>query len=88
MSNTLEEIKNEVAIDHGYASYQEASDFNYRGVISDMTFGEIEEDSYKLYAIRCVVASLEKASKIVYDKYNGSYECKQDINNPDNIVIL
>ncbi|AQX52522.1 MULTISPECIES: hypothetical protein [Elizabethkingia] len=40
------------------------------------------------YAREVAQASLEKAAEVVSRNYNDSYECKQDILNPNNITLL
>ncbi|AQX84016.1 hypothetical protein I6H88_13750 [Elizabethkingia bruuniana] len=42
----------------------------------------------QIYAREVAQASLEKAAEEVSRNYNDSYECKQDILNPNNITLL
>lgn len=83
MSNRLEEIKNEYAKRYEYSNWTE--------FINDEPNYKIEHhmnNICELYTKECCKASLEKASEIVYDNFNGSYECKESIVQESNIVIL
>jgi hypothetical protein len=40
------------------------------------------------HSVLCCKATLEKVSQIVNYKYNGSYECRLDVINEENIVII
>lgn len=87
----LEEIKNELAVkifpDNEFIEdYQTFSDY-FASRHPDW-FTNFHREVAEIYAKECSQASLEKASEIVYDKFNGSYECKQSITNHENIVLL
>lgn len=78
---TLEQIKNEVAIEFGY------SDF-HNSTFCRKTDVKICDEIAKRYAREVAQASLEKAAEVVSRNYNDSYECKQDIINQKNITLL
>ncbi|MDV3768127.1 hypothetical protein CMU26_01035 [Elizabethkingia anophelis] len=81
----LEEIKNEVAEEHGYNSYKDVVD------LLEIPFLMIDE-IIKLYAREVAQASLEKAAeKLVHfiDTYNADHsEIKLEITDEQNIVML
>lgn len=82
----LEEIKNEVAKEFGYESFEKFDDkstFSY-----DQRTPKIIDEISNRYAREVAQASLQKAAEVVSRNYNDSYECKQDILNPNNITLL
>lgn len=79
----LEDIKNEYAFVNQYPNWDE--------FISELPVYQREEHYDKvteLYAREVAQASLQKAAEVVSRNYNDSYECKQDILNPNNITLL
>ena len=88
---TLEEIKNEVAIEKAYDSWNEITFFNNRNVVFiELLMNEVA----KRYAKEVAIASLEKASKKAKVKYTLDEELnkhylidKSSITNVENIVL-
>ena len=88
---TLEEIKNEVAIEKAYDSWNEITFFNNRNVVFiELLMNEVA----KRYAKEVAIASLEKASKKAKVKYTLDEELnkhylidKSSITNEENIVL-
>ena len=88
---TLREIKNEIAIEKAYDSWNEITFFNNRNVV----FIELLMDEVaKRYAKEVAIASLEKASENVKIKYTLDEELnkhylidKSSITNVENIVL-
>ena len=92
---TLEEIKNEVAIEYSYESYDDFKNLT-RKIDTDIVFimDEFFNKVAKRYAKEVVIASLEKASekaKVKYtldEEFNKHYLIdKSSIINENNIII-
>lgn len=87
---TLEEIKNEFAIEISYNSWSEFKMINNRNIIK--IEGAMDEVA-KRYAREVAIASLEKASENISfetKKYNGRnflLKNKNSITNEENIVL-
>ena len=87
---TLEKIKNELAIEKAYDSWNEITFFNNRNVVFiELLMNEVA----KRYAKEVAIASLEKASEnakidILSDesKYDVAID-KSSITNEENIVL-
>lgn len=74
MSKRLEEL---------LKKYEDENEFHFHHIDKEnIIFPAMIE-----YAREVAQASLEVVSKIVYEKYNGSFECKESITNPDNILL-
>ena len=92
---TLEEIKNEVAIEYSYESYDDFKNLT-RKIDTDIIFvmdGFFNKVA-KRYAIEVAIASLEKASENAKVKYTLDEELnkhylidKSSITNVENIVL-
>ena len=85
---TLEEIKNEIAIEKAYDSWNEITFFNNRNVV----FIELLMDEVaKRYAKEVAIASLEKASNNLRQasgSFNSDfYSQKRSITDKENIVL-
>ena len=92
---TLEEIKNEVAIEYSYDSYDDFKNLT-RKINTDIVFimDEFFNKVAKRYAEEVVIASLEKASENAKVKYTLDEELnkhylidKSSITNVENIVL-
>ena len=92
---TLEEIKNEVAIEYSYESYDDFKNLT-RKIDTDIVFimDEFFNKVAKRYAKEVAIASLEKASENVKIKYTLDEELnkyyliyKSSITNEENIVL-
>ena len=92
---TLEEIKNEVAIEYSYESYDDFKNLT-RKINTDIVFimDEFFNKVAKRYAKEVVIASLEKASENAKVKYTLDEELnkhylidKSSITNVENIVL-
>ena len=88
---TLEEIKNEVAIERAYDSWSELAFWNNRNIVY---IELVMNDVAKRYAKEVAIASLEKASKKAKVKYTLDEELnkhylidKSSITNVENIVL-
>ena len=88
---TLEEIKNEVAIEKAYDSWSELAFWNNRNIVY---IELVMNDVAKRYAKEVAIASLEKASKKAKVKYTLDEELnkhylidKSSITNVENIVL-
>ena len=87
---TLEEIKNELAIEKAYDSWNEITFFNNRNVVFiELLMNEVA----KRYAKEVAIASLEKASENAkIDILSAESKCvvaidKYSITNEENIVL-
>ena len=88
---TLEEIKNELAIEKAYDSWNEITFFNNRNVVFiELLMNEVA----KRYAKEVAIASLEKASENAKVKYTLDEELnkhylidKSSIINEENIIL-
>ena len=92
---TLEEIKNEVAIEYSYVSYYDFKNLT-RKINTDIVFimDEFFNEVAKRYAKEVAIASLEKASENAKVKYTLDEELnkhylidKSSIINVENIVL-
>ena len=92
---TLEEIKNEVAIEYSYESYDDFKNLT-RKINTDIVFimDEFFNKVAKRYAKEVATASLEKASENAKIKYTLDEELnkrylidKSSITNEENIVL-
>ena len=94
---TLEEIKNEVAIEYSYESYDDFKNLT-RKINTDIVFimDEFFNKVAKRYAKEVVIASLEKASKNAKTKHFSTKNMidfskivvdKSSITNVENIVL-
>ena len=92
---TLEEIKNEVAIEYSYESYDDFKNLT-RKINTDIVFimDEFFNKVAKRYAKEVAIASLEKASENAKLKYTFDEELnkrylidKSSIINEENIVL-
>ncbi|MCT4035588.1 hypothetical protein HZQ14_19390 [Elizabethkingia anophelis] len=93
----LEEIKNEYALElsevykRTFTNWNEMLDTDFErgtGVSKVYDIEQLMDEVAKRYAREVAQASLEKAAEVVSRNYNDSYECKQDILNPNNITLL
>ena len=88
---TLEEIKNEVAIEYSYESYNDFKNLT-RKIDTDIVFvmdGFFNKVA-KRYAKEVAIASLEKASENAYALYDNEFLAdvqKHSITNEENIVL-
>ena len=85
---TLEKIKNELAIEKAYDSWNEITFFNNRNVVFiELLMNEVA----KRYAKEVAIASLEKASENARTRTNDESTSiivdKSSITNEENIVL-
>ena len=90
---TLEEIKNEIAIERGYDSWNELAFYNNRNIVY---IELVMNDVAKRYAKEVAIASLEKASENAKLKtfstknltdFSKKMVDKSSITNEENIVL-
>lgn len=88
---TLEEIKNEIAIERAYDSWNELAFWNNRNIVY---IELIMDEVAKRYAKEVAIASLEKASENAKIKYTLDEELNKNylidkfsITNEENIVL-